>query len=661
MNNLVVFAFDDNYIEHGVTAICSMLENNSSVNFDIGILTDYFNESSLLILKEIERKYSNCKILVRYVDEGLFESLNQTISYISKHTYYRYIIADLFSNYDSALYLDSDLIINGNIEDLFELDLKGYLAAAVPDSWIMEDNYQYNLGFRDGEFYFNAGVILFNLKALRAESLVSSFFEINKEWSDHIKFQDQDVLNVALKNKVYKLDLKYNFTLKDSLSNWNKAREAVIIHYTGSIKPWSKARKHPNKLDYLYFKYLRNTPFASKALKMKFDHFISRYVMKKKQKKRVALIVDEFFGGAGTAFGGYGFLARNLICKYLPNDEFVIDVIISENEDKWAFKAKKEIVDNTKIYTLPGRKFAHLWLKKQKYDLFFSIEYTWDALKNISMKRGKLLHWIQDPRPWEDWKEIKTVKLFPENCYWNSRLYDRVHDWHANGKVRFISQGHFLNEKARDLYRLPEDVDIEYVPNPIEIDFGYSEDLQAKENMILFVGRIESVKRGWMFCEIAKRMPQYEFYMMGQTFRQKEQNQEVMSQYLDIPNLHFLGHLEGAEKNNYYKRAKILVNTSIHEAIPITFLEALSYGVALVSCQNPDGLTERFGKYVGKVYGDGFDEIDLFVEEINELMINDQKRKLISNSAIDYIRSDHSVKSFTEKLRHIIYEELNIK
>ena len=38
------------------------------------------------------------------------------------------------------------------------------------------------------------------------------------------------------------------------------------------------------------------------------------------KKIKVGLIIDEFFGGAGTAYGGYGFLARRLIAKYIPND-----------------------------------------------------------------------------------------------------------------------------------------------------------------------------------------------------------------------------------------------------------------------------------------------------------------------------------------------------
>lgn len=44
---------------------------------------------------------------------------------------------------------------------------------------------------------------------------------------------------------------------------------------------------------------------------------------------RVALLVDEYFGGAGTAYGGYGFLARRYIAKYIPNKEISLDVLLN--------------------------------------------------------------------------------------------------------------------------------------------------------------------------------------------------------------------------------------------------------------------------------------------------------------------------------------------
>ena len=70
-------------------------------------------------------------------------------------------------------------------------------------------------------------------------------------------------------------------------------------------------------------------------------------------------------------------------------------------------------------------------------------------------------------------------------------------------------------------------------------------------------------------------MPQYEFYVLGQTFREESKNNEIMKRYQNINNLHLRVMLK-AVKRKILKDAKLLINTSIHEALPISFLEALS-------------------------------------------------------------------------------------
>ncbi|OKZ05369.1 MAG: hypothetical protein BHV71_07785 [Bacteroides sp. 41_26] len=374
----------------------------------------------------------------------------------------------------------------------------------------------------------------------------------------------------------------------------------------------------------------------------------------KPRKIKVALVVDEYFGGMGTAFGGYGFLARYYLARYLPNEDISVEVLLAKNSNKWAYRAKKGKVDGIKVIVPPGKKFVYNWMKKTDYDIYFTVEVTHDLLKYEH--RGKpVIHWIQDPRPWTEWREIQTVKLFPEACYWDSELYDIVHRFYTNGYLKFISQGYYLNEKAKMLYRLPEDADITYCPNPIDIDYTFDSDICEKKDHIIFVGRIESVKRGWLFCEIAKRMPQYEFFMLGQTFREKEENETVLSRYkTGIPNLHFVGHVEGEEKNKYIREAKILVNTSIHEGLPITFLEALAYGTLLVSCRNPDDLTSKFGEFVGTILGDGFDGVPKFVSAIEHIMKDEERRKKLSREAVSYIREVHSVHKFQREVRRLI-------
>ena len=356
---------------------------------------------------------------------------------------------------------------------------------------------------------------------------------------------------------------------------------------------------------------------------------------------KVALLVDEYFGALNTAFGGYGFLARNVIAKHLPDENISVDVLLRRGDSKYF--AKEHIVDGVKVIEVPKKSFfARKWLKRQEYNLFLSIELTTASYNIIRLvEQPKLLLWIQDPRPWYEWREIFTVKLFPETCYWDSRAYEYVHHLAEEGRVRFISQAEFLNSKARDLYRLKNEHPIEIVRNPIDVNDVDESCLENKRDVIIFLGRIESVKRGWLFCEIAKKLPQYEFRVLGQTFREKEKNNSILRKYSNVKNLKFEGHVSGELKIQHLREAKILINTSIHEALPVSFIEALLYGVLLVSNRNPDQLTERFGLWVGDVLGDGFDAVDKYVEAVKNIMNNEDRRRELSKEAHLYIKKYH--------------------
>ena len=117
------------------------------------------------------------------------------------------------------------------------------------------------------------------------------------------------------------------------------------------------------------------------------------------KKIKVGLIIDEFFGGAGTAYGGYGFLARRLIAKYLPDDNIQLDVLLGKSSSK-RFRAEKIKVDDVDVYFLPKKSlFAKWWLRRQNYDIYLSIELTYDfVLQNEKNINKKLILWIQDPR-----------------------------------------------------------------------------------------------------------------------------------------------------------------------------------------------------------------------------------------------------------------------
>lgn len=384
-------------------------------------------------------------------------------------------------------------------------------------------------------------------------------------------------------------------------------------------------------------------------------------------KIKVGLLVEEFYDEELGGFGGYGILAREYIAKYIPNKDIEIEVIIGSNKEK---KVKTIEKYGTKIHYLPKNYSSKLdidfiyfnrvkkFFKEQNFDIYLSIEMSRIAYEVMRIEKNKkLIMWIQDPRPLSDWEEIRTVSNSLEyNSYlnyyskWEKKIQNLLKKLREENRLILISQGEFLKEKAKNLYKLPEKIKIKYFPNPIEINDNF--DISAKKNSILFLGRLTAVKRPWIYFELAKILPNYKFYVCGSG----EDLKEIIQKYKDIKNLEFMGHVSGKEKERLLKECKVLVNTSIHEAIPVSFLEAISYGEKIVSCQNPDDITKNNGYYTGVILGDGYESVDKFRYGV-EKCISEYNEEEIKNS-IKKISNNHSISKFITNMRELILKDV---
>jgi glycosyltransferase involved in cell wall biosynthesis len=218
------------------------------------------------------------------------------------------------------------------------------------------------------------------------------------------------------------------------------------------------------------------------------------------------------------------------------------------------------------------------------------------------------------------------------------------------------------------MYQIPDTMPVPIMANPIEIDASYRLNDPPKENKIIFLGRLEVQKRVWMAGEIARAMPQYEFYILGATGRLRDEaaNAKTLEPYRDpdgrskIRNLHFTGHVDGDIKNQHLKTAKLLLNTSIWEGIPVSWGEALHYGTLIVSAFERDNIVGRFGTFVGEVMGDGTDEASLkrFTGAIEYWMTHDLERNETAQKAIEFIRSHHSTATFITSMRAEILKNI---
>ena len=273
----IAFSCDDNYIKFLAATISSLICNiNSARQVEVIIF-----ESGVSILskdKILKLSTSNVKISFFYIDETIFKDYPITCEHITLAGYYRLKFPDLLVGYDKLLYLDVDILINKDISLLWDMDINNYAAAAViePDMSLNKKEYLQSIGIDNESYmYFNSGVLLLNLKYLREgdfNNQVNKYMEIFK---DKIKFQDQDILNAVIGDKIKYISPIYNFMpmYKNILSRRKRDsikylpytieeikglnRTACIYHYCGKRKAWMDTCTHYG-FD-LYIKFLNNT------------------------------------------------------------------------------------------------------------------------------------------------------------------------------------------------------------------------------------------------------------------------------------------------------------------------------------------------------------------------------------------------------------------
>ena len=255
----VFFAVDNGYIPFLSVALRSLIDNTSKENiYAIKILYTNVTEENKIKIK----KYETENISIEFVDlnkqlEEIKEKL-YTRNYFSNTTYYRLFIPELYPEYDKAVYIDSDTVCLSDIAELYNTDMGDNLIAGIPDGVIQaidifKDYVERVVGVADYNNYFNAGVIVMNLKELRDYKFEEKFIYMLEK----IKFevaQDQDYLNRLCKGRVKILDYSWN-----RMPVMGKTEGKInLIHYNLGAKPWY----FDNVLYQEYFwKYAEKTEF----------------------------------------------------------------------------------------------------------------------------------------------------------------------------------------------------------------------------------------------------------------------------------------------------------------------------------------------------------------------------------------------------------------
>ncbi|QPK94470.1 DUF4422 domain-containing protein [Actinomyces sp. zg-332] len=283
-NVAIALAADDYYVPYVATVLTSIKQNSSNENnYDIFVMNKNISPVNQRRLNDIFKDNSNFSL--RFVDISRFENEFKHLflrGHFTIETWFRLFMPKIMPNYEKILYLDSDLVVNHDVAELYKTDVTGVLLAACHDAdtaglynGFLPDKKHYMdniLKIKEPYNYFQAGVILFNLEEFRKTYSTEEMLKYagSYQW----ELLDQDVLNNLAQGRVKFVDMTWNV-----MFNWRYMRRPEIIsrapkylsdeydlahknpkiiHYAGPDKPWSDP-----EVDYaeLFWKYAKESGY----------------------------------------------------------------------------------------------------------------------------------------------------------------------------------------------------------------------------------------------------------------------------------------------------------------------------------------------------------------------------------------------------------------
>ncbi len=236
----VFYACDDAFVKYTIVSLYSMIQNASrDFHYIIYILHTEISDE----MKQKVYKLANDCFEIQFVDvTNYLKSISDKLplrDYYSKTTYYRLFIAEMFTEYSKAIYIDSDTIVQGDISKLYLIDIKdAYVGACHEQAMIQVDEFgtyvEKVVGVSRYNF-FNAGLIVINCEQFRLHFVLDKFIDYLHYYT-FVVTQDEDYLNLICKDHVYWIDQRWNTEVYCDISY--PIEQANMLHYIMTSKPW---------------------------------------------------------------------------------------------------------------------------------------------------------------------------------------------------------------------------------------------------------------------------------------------------------------------------------------------------------------------------------------------------------------------------------------
>ena len=315
---------------------------------------------------------------------------------------------------------------------------------------------------------------------------------------------------------------------------------------------------------------------------------------------RVCFVSPEAF--AWGVHGGFGYVTRTL-ARELASRGIEASIVTPRRPGQ----GEVEELDGVTVYGYP----AHLgephllrslrsrldsltYYRRADADVYHSQEASYGtvAAQRAAPRRAHVIT-FQDPYDEAEWGRIGLVEpRYRMTLGFRGRLWAerRILADACRRADALYTQAHFLAERARRLYRFRAEPG--FLPNPVYVPTRRIR--KSPTPKVCFLARWDPQKRVEIFLRLARGFPDVEFVAMGRGHDTVE-DARIRSIYGGISNLRLVGFVGEEEKSRILEESWALINTSIREALPVSFLEALAHETPIISGEDPDRITSTYG------------------------------------------------------------------
>ena len=177
-------------------------------------------------------------------------------------------------------------------------------------------------------------------------------------------------------------------------------------------------------------------------------------------------------------------------------------------------------------------------------------------------------------------------------------------------------------------------------------------DFHERDIDVLWVANIRTLKRPDRLLELARRLPELRFHMVGGPYTGEHSVFEsTRAAAQSLANVDFHGFVSYHEVRGFYERARVFVNTSDVEGVPNSYLQAWTHGTPVVTLIDPDAVIARNG--LGCVVASA----DEMRRSVMQMLGNVEQWKLASERCCrysdEYLSESRVLRPYLETLRDV--------